>query len=202
MINYLPNKIGIGIISSERNGVSLPLFVLPLFKLIRKLNNCEIIYSQVGNQAVARNMVLSEARRTNIDALLFVDSDMVIPTDTVERLLKTMYDFNAQIGTGLYFNTMSPYSPIAHEENYEPIKDISKPRLIGGAGMGVTLLLKDVFDIEFDTSLNKGEDIIFCERARAKGHKIVFDPSVKAQHIRMVGIDEAFIKKNYGNTPT
>lgn len=199
MTNYLPKTIGIGIISSERNGVSLPHFVLPLLKLYRRLNNCEIIYSQVGNQAVARNMVMKIAREKNLDALLFLDSDMTIQPDCVEKLLKTMYDFQAQIGTGLYFNTMPPYPPIAHEEDYTPIKDWSKPRLIGACGMGITLILKDCFDIEFGSSVDKGEDIIFCERAREKGFKIVIDPEVRAQHLRLIGIDEPFIKKNYEN---
>jgi len=197
MSNYLVNKIAIGIIASERNGVSLPFFVLPMFRLIRRLKNCELIYSQVGNVALARNAVMTEAKKANLDALLFIDSDMTVQPDCVDRLLATMQQFDAQIGTGLYFNTMPPYPPIAHEEDYSPIKDWSKPRLIGSAGMGITLILKDCFDIQFDMTLNKGEDITFCERAREQGFKIVLDPQVTAQHLRLIGIDEPFIKKNY-----
>ncbi len=191
----------LGIIASERNNFTWD-FIQSLLEL-KHTTGAAVAYSQIGTQDVARNQILLMALKHDCDWVVMVDSDMTFPKDGVQKLFETMDKMEASIGAGLYFKGSKPHDPVAYDlidTNYISVKDWSKPREIDACGMGFTVIKKELFGIRFafETRSGKiyGEDMVFCERAKSYGYKIVLDPSVKCGHLRMIPIDEDFISKH------
>ncbi len=199
-----PNNGAIGVVSSERNNFSWD-FIISLINLKGKNPSCPIIYCQIGTIDAARNYLLLQAIKYKFDWIIMVDSDMTFPSDGAEKLLKTMEKFGADIGAANYFKGSKPHDSTAFDwdedlQGYKPIKDWSEKRYIDACGMGFTLISKNAFHTSFDfVKLNNrllGEDMTFCHRAREKGMKIVLDPTIPIGHLRMVPINEEYIRKN------
>lgn len=191
----------IAIPTSERNNFNWK-FIESLLRL-KTRSGAAVTHSNVGVLDIARNELMLRALKMECDYVCMMDSDMTVPVDAIEKLLKTMEEFDAHIGTGLYFMGSSPHVPVAYDYvngKYENIKEWDKPRLIDGCGMGLCVIKSELFGIRyaFVVHNNKllGEDITFCHRARLKGYKIVLDPTVKLGHLRMIEVNEEYIKNN------
>lgn len=189
----------IGIVSSDRNTFSWS-FIQSLIEL-KTVLGVPISYSQVGTIDAARNQILLTALKHDCDWVVMLDSDMVVPRDGVLRLLETMKKEDAEIGAGLYFKGSRPYDAVAFDydgEHYVPITDWSETRYVDAVGMGFTVIKKSLFHLSFGFVRHKdrmlGEDVKFCHDAREGGTKIVLDPSVRCGHLRMIEIDEQYIK--------
>ena len=190
----------IGIIASERNNFSWD-FIHSLIEL-KHATGAGVAYSQIGTQDVARNQILLMALKHDCDWVIMVDSDMTFPKDGGHKLFETANKTGASIVAGLYFKGSKPYEPVAYDQidtNYHSIKDWSKVREIDAAGMGFTLIKKELFGIRFAFENRNGkiygEDMVFCEKAKNLGYKVVLDPSVKCGHLRMIPIEENYINK-------
>ena len=154
----------------------------------------------------ARNLLSLKAIQDEFDYVMWFDSDMVFPHDTLTRLLKDLDEYHARIASGLYFKRYLPTAPVIYQVLDEPKKnergmlvrqletydDYPKDSkfLIHGAGFGCMLthtsVLKQVWDTfgpAFAPLPWGGEDISFCYRVKQLGIYMYCDSSIKCGHI-------------------
>jgi hypothetical protein len=163
-----------------------------------------------GILSEARNILVRQvlAHNTPCTHVLFVDSDMLIPENTVERLLHR----RKSIVSALYFMRRAPHLPVAIKT--DQARDSNEPAAfyidypeglstVASAGLGCCLIetqvLKDIAakykdDKWFSFEQNEGEDIFFCKRARSVGHTVYLDADVKCGHLADVVIHEGHFR--------
>ena len=145
----------------------------------------------------SRNKLAAQALRLGVDYVLWLDSDVTFPPDTISRL-KAHLDAGADVATGLYFRRAAPYSPVISKTlnletgdhaNYDDYPE-DRPFEVEGCGFGCVLvkaqMLLDVgakYGAPFSPLGGAGEDLSFCWRVRQLGGKIVCDPSVSCGHV-------------------
>lgn len=142
-----------------------------------------------------RNLIAEWAKR--YDYLFSVDSDIVLPKDTLVKMLEADKD----IISGLYIqripdrHTLEVYmdTPNGGCGNipYELIKDRGVVE-IAACGMGCSLIKGDVFrKLDYPHFVYKSaidhkdtvsEDVYFCMKARAAGFKVWADASIMCDH--------------------
>lgn len=158
----------------------------------------------------SRNKLAAQALQTGSDYVLWLDSDMTFPVDTIARL-KASLDAGADIASGIYFRRSYPYTPVLFKsldfdnkasEGYDDYPTDGKPFEIAGCGFGCVLMKTDVirnvateFGAPFTPYNGAGEDLSFCWRALQTGAKIVCDPAVKCGHYGHLIINEQFYQQ-------
>lgn len=179
--------------------------------VLKKVGDCTLVMKCGSLIYAARNELAALAIQNEFDYVLWLDSDMVFPPDTLERLMVTMREHDLDIVTGLYFRRVPPYSPVLFDRlEYETANVTSwsefesiPPTLfeVGGCGFGCVLMKTDVFlDVQakfgnmFAPIGNNGEDVAFCIRARECGFKIFCDPTVICGHVGYSVVDDQFFK--------
>lgn len=163
------------------------------------------LFDPVGYQVDnARNMITQDACNTeDVTHLLWVDDDMTFSRDAVQRLLA----HDLPIVGGLCHNRRHPYMPIlVHftERGFSFQYDYPEGLIeVDATGAAFLLTKKEVyFKIREQfaegpwTVLHTGEDISFCQRARAAGYKIMVDTTVKIGHMGEIEVNEDFAKRN------
>ncbi len=149
----------------------------------------------------SRNQIVEHALEVGYDYIMWIDSDMILPKDTLMKLLSHDKD----IVSGVYTHKLiGGKDAVAkrykkdEEDIYEdiPLKEITaKEQLIeiDGVGFGCVLTKVDVFrNIEKPYFVYKpdfGEDIYFCRKAQEKGYKIFLDTSILCGHIGTVNFN-------------
>ncbi len=132
----------------------------------------------------------------NYDALLFIDSDMVVPADLLTRLI----DADKDIVSALAFRRTPGYEPCIFKECSETDAKfyLDYPRgliEIDGVGMACILIKRMVFETVpepwFFPHKILGEDLSFCVRARKTGFKIYCDTMLICGHVGIETIGEA-----------
>lgn len=153
-------------------------------------NVIDFLMIQSCDIASSRMWLVKEAKSKGATHLLFVDSDMMFPPDTLEKLLARDKDI-----IGVEYNkrkfplqTVTAYFPEGEKSETEPFK-------VGVAGTGVMLIKLSIFD---DPKMDKnwfsfgrnadgqnviGEDGWFCNTARAAGYDVWVDPTIKVGHL-------------------
>lgn len=129
--------------------------------------------------------------------LFFVDSDMVLPSDALMKLLKDDCD----IVSGLYRKRVPPHEPLAYRmdknKTFQPIAAKEKGLIeVDVVGAGCLLIKRQVFEkipgIWFQSQWREeghiSEDFFFCEQARKAGVPVFVNTAVKAVHIEALGI--------------
>ena len=149
----------------------------------------------------SRNLLSLTAIEKGYDYVLWLDSDMTVPRDTISRLLSA----EADMVTGLYVKRTIATSPVlfdviqppdvvdghmvkrVHEYLHYPRDSVFE---VAGCGFGCVLtsvkLLKEVWDKfgpAFAPFVWGGEDVSFCYRVNQLGHKILCDSRVKCGHV-------------------
>lgn len=175
-----------------------------LFQLakISHHSNFRFITGSTGRMLVqvAREMMAEQALKLDAKYVLFVDDDMIVPKRMFEALMK--HADKADIIAPICFQRISPYKPVIyktkkeikdgklyitnnHITDYEP-NSIVYPDAVG---FGVVLINTEVFkklpQPWFFSNTNIGEDIYFCQQAKAAGFNILVDTSVKVGHLAM-----------------
>lgn len=142
----------------------------------------------------SRTWLAKQAVEKGATHLLFIDSDMLFPSDVLDQLLAREKDI---VGVEYHkrkfpLETVTVYMPGQEKSETEPFK-------VGIAGTGVMLINTDVFknptldknwfsfgrDAEGKTVI--GEDGWFCNTARASGYDVWVDPVVKVLHLGEFG---------------
>jgi GT2 family glycosyltransferase len=146
----------------------------------------------------SRNLIVQHALEIGYDYIMWVDSDMILPKNT----LTTLMSHNKDIVSGVYaYKILGGENAVAKRfkkdavDTYEdiPLKEIRESEQlmeIDGVGFGCVLTKVDVFrNIKkpwFRYSPAMGEDIYFCRKAQAKGYKVYLDTSILCGHIGAV----------------
>ena len=147
----------------------------------------------------SRNDLAKQALKLECDYILWLDSDMVFPPETLKYLLKEMDETGADLISGLYFRRCAPFSPVAFDAL--EIKDgkaswsdytgeLTGLHEVAGVGFGCVLqktgMLLDMaatYGDFFGPIAKVGEDLAFCWRARQLGYKIMLDCNLKLGHV-------------------
>ena len=161
-------------------------------------------YIVENRNSIARKVLEVEGKSpVKPDYALWLDSDMVFSAWQIASLIKRLEEGN-EIVSGLYYNFFKgEEKPLAMRKEggrYGLIEESElKGNLVevdavgfGFVAMKVEVLKrlagkygKRVFDMRYleDGSLI-GEDMVFCERAKEAGYKIMLDPSIVVKHIK------------------
>lgn len=160
----------------------------------------------------ARNTISKQAIVEGYDRVLWLDSDMDFPPDTLSRLSKDM-DEGRELVSGIYFKRRAPVKPVLykelgyyHDDKEDSVTPIAIPYEdyprdsifpIQGCGFGGCLvsvdLIKKVADkygLPFSPIMGFGEDLSFCMRAKSLQVEMYCDSSVKLGHVGLGTITE------------
>lgn len=159
-----------------------------------------------------RNYIVSHALENNIDAILWLDTDMIYPADIVYALWEAQKDI---IGS-IYVKRSAPYDPVVYVKGDNPnkpyrvvdpysLKGITE---VDGLGFGGLMIRMNVyremaskniwhrygeaFGFPFEQPKQESHDFIFCQDAQKLGYKIYVHNRVKCGHIteKMVTLDD------------
>jgi len=148
----------------------------------------------------ARNQGCQRTLETGHEYLFFLDDDVIVPPDTILRLM----NHNLDIVSGLYYRRQLPLAPVMMKEflgkntqwitNYQP-DSLVEADLIG---CGCLLIKRKVLEIMsppwFEwkcdpfrwpdlTSFERcSEDFDFCRKAQKLGFKLYVDTSIQCHH--------------------
>lgn len=161
---------------------------------------------------VMRDAVVMAAQARGYTHILFLDADMVWPTDVLYKMLR---HHDKGIVSGLYFMKGGAFQPVAmrdgrmneslgvmeyeHDWAYEADGDDLRPEQV--VGMGCALIPLAVFDAIgprpwFTYEDNRegwpvvSEDVPLCRKAAAAGFGIWLDPTVKCGHVKSFVVTE------------
>lgn len=142
----------------------------------------------------ARNTLVQKMQETNCDWVFFLDSDVLCPGDTIQRLLS----HRLPIVSGLYYTRHSPINPAMWRDagdkaHFLPINDFQIGTLIEAdvIGMGCCLIHRSVFDklqkpyFKWTNGFQENgvsEDFYFCNQAKSQGFHIFVDTSIMCEH--------------------
>jgi len=141
----------------------------------------------------ARNLLVKEAKRIEAHYILFLDDDMILPTDLFVRL----FNHQAPIVSALAFKRRPPYEPCIYHWEFNknngmlgvrPAYELVKKGLkkVDATGFGAILINMEVFDKIKEPWFelrDYGEDIDFCLKCYDAGIPIYCDTDLIVQHI-------------------
>lgn len=146
--------------------------------------------------AKARNVIAQIALKLDYDYTLMIDSDVIVPADTIKLFL----DNPVPICFGIYPHKHTT----AHEaeifklgtQNYENrflYSELTEPRIkVKGAGFGCAFVNTEVFRklpypqfqyVAFDNGAYLSEDLYFCSIARREGYDLWADTRIRCKHL-------------------
>jgi len=146
-----------------------------------------------------RTVLVNYALANNFTHIMWIDSDMAFPPDTLLRLFK----HDLEMVTCICYGRVGKHAPCVykgvqkgdkkHSGIITPIEiSDTMPELIevDGCGAAMMLVKTDVykkigkrFHEWYEPKWNLGEDLSFTERAKACGYKIWCDTTIKIGHI-------------------
>jgi GT2 family glycosyltransferase len=134
------------------------------------------------------------------DWLLFLDSDMEFPPDTLNRLLS----HNKDIVGGLCFRKVPPFNPTLYKkrkfkDDYMFVSEWPENQLIevDATGCACLLIRRDVLEAIPDPIFEDAavsEDMNFCKKAQKAGFKIYVDTGLKIGHVGQKTVYEDHFK--------
>ena len=168
--------------------------------------------------ASLRTDVVNHALKLNFKYLLFIDTDVFLPNDGVNKLFTVMEEEKADIVSGIYFMKNEIPQPVIYENigdgpiwNFKPNSNFE----IGGSGAGCLLINMDVFrkmqekGIPFfkqnwvyegengrKIQVNIGEDHWLFHKCKELGFKIIGTSKVLCDHYA-IGEDKFYPDQNY-----
>ncbi|MCL4517960.1 MAG: glycosyltransferase [Thaumarchaeota archaeon] len=159
--------------------------ILTEFKTKHKDEFESIMVEQIrANIPVARNICIEKAVGT--DYVFFLDSDVVVPSDTLTVLLKDFSSFD-KVGIAS-FPADQENSKVRARSLFNGFYSTDGPMLAFKVGTSCTMISTAAFATvgQFNPKLYVHEDGEFCYRVRRCGFKIVSDYSRKGIHLKQV----------------
>ena len=152
------------------------------------------LLSEAKVHHIARNTIIENFLKSDMNYLLFIDSDTIWEPDSLTRLYELVQNKNVDIATGIYFGKGRPYFPVIRKLD---LKDAcyniytdwgNEPFEVDGAGMGFMLIPRYVLEAMkqpyTDWTGGFSEDLNFCLKAKKDhGFKIWADPLIKLGHV-------------------
>ena len=209
--------------------IAVPCFDMVHTDFMRSLIDLEkpegTVYTVVKNTLIynARNTIAGNAIKKGFDRVLFLDSDLDFPADTLKRLSADM-DAGCEFVSGLYFQRRPNPKPIVYDQvQWEVLRDgnvqagaswyfdYPKDTLFEcqGFGFGCVMVSVDVlkkvadkYGAPFTPLMGLGEDLTFCYRARKLGAKLHCDSRIKCGHIGSVIFNEEDYNPKYWGEAT
>lgn len=196
-------NVVIGMTSGDQVFAEFALCIAYMFTYTREkvkwLNLIGVINERTSLVHKGRNQIIIEAKKLKADSVLFLDTDMTFPCDTLERLAMK----KKQIVGCDYMRRRPPFKNTVKEisGSYAPY-NATGCREVQYIGTGCLLADLAVFDKigepYFDTVYDKevgfvGEDYRFCERARLAGHQVFCDFDL-SKHVGHLGVTEITFK--------
>ena len=157
----------------------------------------------------ARNALVADFLKTDADALLFVDSDVVVDPESILRLYAL--SIGKDITAGIYPRRGADrkfFLDMATDENNRLLFDQNGLMQIKRIGTGFMMIQRHViegmiakhpewayynnvddrtdyalFDFVLRDGEYYGEDYAFCDRAQADGYSIYLDPTISLPHV-------------------
>ena len=203
--------------------IAVPCFDMVHADFMQSLVNLqkppETSWAMVKNTLIhdARNIIAANAIEAGFDRVMWFDSDMTFPPDTLIELTKVMDEMGVDVASGLYFTRRPPnIKPVAYKrvwykvkkdgtidtgaENYFDYPD-NAITAVEAVGFGCCLTTVDIlnrvgekFNSPFDMIPTMGEDMSFCWRAKQLGAKIVLDTGIKCGHVGQYEYNEQVFK--------
>ena len=146
----------------------------------------------------SRNLIVEHALEIGYDYIMWIDSDMILPKNT----LTTLMSHDKDVVSGVYaYKLIGAENAVAKrfkdkaKDIYEdiPLKEITESKRlieVDGVGFGCVLTKVDVFrHIKkpwFRYTPNMGEDIYFCRKAQKAGYQVYLDTSILCGHVGSV----------------
>lgn len=160
----------------------------------------ELLFSGAGPLDWKRTNLALETIRRGTDYLLWIDSDQVFPNDALARLL--MHD-KPIVGTNIASRHTG--GPTVFDLQGKLLPRGAGVEQVGAVGFGFCLMKTPVFErtaqrwfiteIDDRGELICGEDVHFCNQARAAGIPIFVDHDLEighvAERILILGVEEA-----------
>ena len=143
---------------------------------------------------MARNEIMANFLKSDMNYLLFLDSDMVWEPNSLELAYKLMQHQMVDVVTGIYHLKGRPHLPVIKKLDLKAgcydnfIEWGNEPFEVDGAGMGFMLIPRYVLEkmkqpfCTWDGGFS--EDLNFCLKAKLRhGFKIWAHPGIKVGHL-------------------
>ena len=167
--------------------------------------------------ALAREKLVQEALKANLDYIIMYDDDMLLPIDMVERMIDDV-EKNPEIDVlaplahmrnaphyAVIYTTTEGYDDKAHAPYFVNnfVKNYPKDKLVecDAVGFGAVMIkmemVRRITPPYFFSTTGSGEDIYFCMKARRDaGARIFMDTRIKLGHLSAPRvIDEEYYEK-------
>lgn len=168
-----------------------------LFEM-EKTGDIELLIPNSYSIDVARNVIARYAEEHKFDYILWVDSDMILPKDTLTRLIK----YDKDLVAGVYaYKLLNNERVVAKRHNGEDYKDLTIKEIqeskglidIDAVGFGCVLTKVSMFEkIDYPYFIytqEMGEDVYFCAKAKNAGFKLLLDTDLICGHKGTVNYD-------------
>ena len=147
----------------------------------------------------ARNAIFDYAHQNDYDYVLFIDSDVIVPANTITQL----WEYQMPVVSGFYpilteFGLPTPCAKMLNKEapgfiDFPPDKLDGRVHSVDLVGLGCILISFEIFSkFKFRCErgkygdLIKSEDWCFCEDLKKSGVAINFDTDLSAKH-KLIG---------------
>lgn len=140
--------------------------------------------------AMQRQQLVDEALATTCTHILWIDSDMKFPSDTLAQLLSAQ----KSIVAGNYSTRVAPHRPVAFKNaNNLDSRSYTGSGLekVYAVGSGLMLVKREVYEKiprpHYSVTWNEdytnlvGEDVYFCDKAAQYGYQVYIDHKLSLQ---------------------
>lgn len=157
---------------------------------------------------MARTWNGEEFLRSEADYIFLVDTDMAWPAQSLIRLIRTAKETKAKIVSGFTFvqrgGVIYPHAMGLVGDVYRPmatLPSMEEPFEVDAVGGACLLVHREVYEkvrtmtegttayywqeevFNPATGKLRGEDVVFCDRAKAAGFSILYDPRAVFMHL-------------------
>lgn len=184
------------VVATPTRGEVLATFTSDLIQLLGKTSGA-VWYPAIGSIIVNnRTLLVHKAAETKATHILFIDSDMRFPADTLERLLAHKKDIVAanyrQRTRDLWTaRKQDKWVDSTGKEGLEEVDTVGFGAMLINMNVFTSKLRAvppNAFSMPFDnsTGIFVGEDVYFCTVARDKGYKVWIDHDL-SQEVKHTG---------------